>query len=125
MHICSVLNIKICNKKKTISLGLDGFQTVSVLGRDEGYTVKYNPLPEGVPKGKAQRNSLNACAFICFITSHFSDNTFFELILGLYLGAIQNETFCLKSLEKLDVVAPLIIDPQLISFTTLYKKKNV
>ena len=23
--------------------------TVSILGRDEGYTVKYNPLPEGVP----------------------------------------------------------------------------
>ena len=23
---------------------------VSVLGRDEGYTVKYNPLPEGVPE---------------------------------------------------------------------------
>ena len=28
--------------------------TVSVLGQDEGYTVKYNPLPEGVPEGKAQ-----------------------------------------------------------------------
>ena len=31
--------------------------TVSVLGRDQGYTVKYNPLPEGVIEGKAQRNS--------------------------------------------------------------------
>ena len=31
--------------------------TVSVLGRDDGYTVKYNPLPEGVPEGKARRNS--------------------------------------------------------------------
>ena len=30
---------------------------VSVLGRDEGYTVKYNPLPEGVPKGEARGNS--------------------------------------------------------------------
>ena len=30
---------------------------VSVLGRDEGYTVKYNPLPEGVPEGKARGNS--------------------------------------------------------------------
>ena len=30
---------------------------VSVLGRDEGYTIKYNPLPEGVPEGKARRNS--------------------------------------------------------------------
>ena len=27
--------------------------TVSVLGREEGYTVKYTPLPEGVPEGKA------------------------------------------------------------------------
>ena len=25
---------------------------VSVLGRDEGYTVKYSPLPEGVPDGE-------------------------------------------------------------------------
>ena len=30
---------------------------VSVLGRDEGYTVKYNPLPEGVPEDKARWNS--------------------------------------------------------------------
>ena len=30
---------------------------VSLLGQDEGYTVKYNPLPEGVPKGKAGGNS--------------------------------------------------------------------
>ena len=30
---------------------------VSVLGRDEGYTVKYNPLPEGVPEGEARANS--------------------------------------------------------------------
>ena len=30
---------------------------VSVLGQDEGYTVKYNPLPKGVPEGKAQGNS--------------------------------------------------------------------
>ena len=31
--------------------------TVSVLGKDEGYTVKYNPLPEGVPEGEARGNS--------------------------------------------------------------------
>ena len=30
---------------------------VSVLGRDEGYTVKHNPLPEGVPEGEAGGNS--------------------------------------------------------------------
>ena len=26
--------------------------TVFVLGRDKGYTAKYNPLPEGTPEGK-------------------------------------------------------------------------
>ena len=26
--------------------------SISVLGRDEGYTVKYNHLPEGVPETK-------------------------------------------------------------------------
>ena len=31
--------------------------TVSLLGRDKGYTVKYFPLPEGVPEGKAWGNS--------------------------------------------------------------------
>ena len=30
---------------------------VSVLGRDKGYTVKYNPLLEGVPEGEARGNS--------------------------------------------------------------------
>ena len=27
--------------------------TVTVLGREQGYTVKYTPLPEGFPEGKA------------------------------------------------------------------------
>ena len=31
--------------------------TLSVLGRDKGYTIKYNPLPEGVPEGEARGNS--------------------------------------------------------------------
>ena len=31
--------------------------TISVLGQEEGYTVKYTPLPEGVPEGKARGNS--------------------------------------------------------------------
>ena len=30
-----------------------GLYHVSVLGQEEGYTVKYTPPPEGVPKGKA------------------------------------------------------------------------
>ena len=32
----------------------NGLDTVSVLGRDEGYMVKYNPLPEGVPVAKPE-----------------------------------------------------------------------
>ena len=31
-------------------------RTVSVLGRDQGCTVKYSPLAEGVPQGEAQGN---------------------------------------------------------------------
>ena len=30
--------------------------TVSVLGQEEGYMVKYTPSPEGVPEGEAQGN---------------------------------------------------------------------
>ena len=33
------------------------YYTVYVLGGGKGYTVEYNPLPEGVPKGKARGNS--------------------------------------------------------------------
>ena len=44
--------------RKKSMLTMPGPQhTVSVLGRDKGYTVKYNPLPEGVPEGKARGNS--------------------------------------------------------------------
>ena len=39
-----------------ISVLVNG-STVTVLGRDEGYMVKYNPLPEGVPEGEAPGNS--------------------------------------------------------------------
>ena len=31
--------------------------TVSVLGQEEGYMVKYTPPPEGVHEGEAQGNS--------------------------------------------------------------------
>ena len=31
--------------------------TVSVLGQEEGYTIKYTPLPEGAPEGEARGNS--------------------------------------------------------------------
>ena len=30
------------------------FSTVSVLGQEEGYMVKYTPPPEGVPEGEAK-----------------------------------------------------------------------
>ena len=33
------------------------YYNVSILGSDEGYTVKQNPLPKGVSKGKARGNS--------------------------------------------------------------------
>ena len=33
-------------------MGVDIVDTVSILGRDKGYTVKYTPSPEGVPKGQ-------------------------------------------------------------------------
>ena len=38
-------------------LGLKLGWTISVLKRKEGYTKKYTPPPEGVPKGKALGNS--------------------------------------------------------------------
>jgi hypothetical protein len=31
---------------------------MSVLGLDSGYTVKYNPLAEGVPEGTPERKGL-------------------------------------------------------------------
>ena len=40
----SAFNLKLCH-------------TVSVLGQEEGYKVKYTPLPEGVPEGEARGNS--------------------------------------------------------------------
>ena len=36
----------------------DFVYTVSVLGRDQGYTVKYNPLPEGVSEGTPEAKGL-------------------------------------------------------------------
>ena len=46
---CSTFKCKILSQKLTRCY------TVSVLGRDEGYTVKYSP--EGVPEGEARENS--------------------------------------------------------------------
>ena len=37
--------------------GEDMGDNVTVLGREQGYTVKYTPLPEGFLEGEAQRNS--------------------------------------------------------------------
>ena len=34
-------------------VGLAALDIVSVLGREKGYTIKYTPLPEGVPDGEA------------------------------------------------------------------------
>ena len=38
-----------------VNLGVE--KIGSVLGREEGYMVKYTPLPEGVPEREARGNS--------------------------------------------------------------------
>ena len=43
-------------RTKEILLSNIGY-TVSVLGLDSGYMVKYTPPPEGVPEGEAEGNS--------------------------------------------------------------------
>ena len=47
--------------------------TVSVLGRDKGYTIKYSPLPERTPIGESSPNT-DSIAFIriIMITIHLS-----------------------------------------------------
>ena len=40
-----------------VFLNIHGNDIQSALGQDKGYTVKYKPLPEGVPKGKVRGNS--------------------------------------------------------------------
>ena len=53
-----VFGIQIERPNSTIHIRYSNFlDTVSVLGQDEGYTVIYNPLSEGVPEGKARGNS--------------------------------------------------------------------
>ena len=37
--------------------------TVSVLGREEGYTFKYTPSSEGVPEGEARGNSFGLMVY--------------------------------------------------------------
>ena len=49
----SFLNLQLVIKTQNFY----GQYIVSVLGPNEGYTVKYTPLPEGVPKGEARGNS--------------------------------------------------------------------
>ena len=42
-----------CTQQQDSTAQCSVYSTVSVLGRDKGYTVKYSPLPEVVPEGKA------------------------------------------------------------------------
>ena len=49
--------LHICQYFQDIWVGGGGGDIVSVLGQDKGYTVKYNPLSEGVPEGEAGGNS--------------------------------------------------------------------
>ena len=48
-------NFKSANFQYTI---LKQGYTLSVLGKDKGYTVKYSHLPEGVPKGTVEGKGL-------------------------------------------------------------------
>ena len=58
-----------CAEECTVSAYLSKtMHLVSVLGQDEGYYVKYNPLPEEPPLGKAQGYSLRQRA-ICDLIS--------------------------------------------------------
>ena len=50
---------------------------MSVLGRDEGYTVKYNPLPEGVPEGTPEGKRL----YLTVYPGHYIILTIIRLML--------------------------------------------
>ena len=46
------INVALFVMFEGVSLKVVGCYIVSALGRDNGYTVKYSPLPEGTPIGK-------------------------------------------------------------------------
>ena len=48
---------------------------ISVLGRDEGYTVKYTHLPEGVPENKAIKISKEVESLKGEVTKLKQENT--------------------------------------------------
>ena len=56
VHIGQVKKSAVATLKNTLSRE-SNTDTVSVLGRDEGYTVKYSPPPMGVAEGEARGNS--------------------------------------------------------------------
>ena len=52
-NICALVE-KISDRKSLQTMIFStSSDNVSVLGQDERYTIKYNPLPEGFPKGEA------------------------------------------------------------------------
>ena len=52
-----VRNIMLSSASSTSPVTSPSQYIVSVLGREEGYMVKYTPPPEGVPEGEARGNS--------------------------------------------------------------------
>ena len=52
-----VNRINIINIINRVNTAYCEVHTVSVLGRDKGYTVEYNPSSEGVPEGEARAKS--------------------------------------------------------------------
>ena len=53
VHLINLIKTYSLTEPLNRSIGKYKVCTVSVLGREEGYTVKYSPSPEGVPEGEA------------------------------------------------------------------------
>ena len=61
---CKELHCTVLHYTAVYGTTLPYHSTVSVLGQDEGYTVKYSHTSEGVPEGEAQGNSQRRRAII-------------------------------------------------------------
>ena len=57
LELCVYLGLESC------SVFHNPCPTVSVLGVDQGYTVKYTPLPEGVPEGAPEGKGVYSTVF--------------------------------------------------------------
>ena len=70
---------------------------IFVVGQDEGYTVKYSPLLEGVPKGKARGNSRRQRAIfdsIFQVESKYEQYIFLKIIMVTSYIALKGKNTC-------------------------------